>query len=129
MKTVNGDAFPWMKSLLDQPFISMPSAGLDGAKLYFVIFIDDVYKRSRGPLLNRPLRDEDRMSSNVALDADFDELPRVEIGLPRRRSSLWIGKHKAPLQRARLRAQGDVREVQQPFLRVYASVRKSHHPA
>lgn len=84
MKTVNSDTFPRMKPLLDQPFLSMPSAGLDRPKLCFVTFIDYIYKRSRRPLLNRSLRDEDRMSSNVALEANLDELPWVKIGLPRR---------------------------------------------
>src|SRR5690349_16496829 len=97
-ETFHHHPFSRTQTLFDQPFLSTPHAGADSSELRFIFLVDDIHKRTAGPLLHSTLRNQDGLGARIAFNANLDELAGIKIGLPRRKSAFRVGKYKSPLQ-------------------------------
>jgi hypothetical protein len=73
---INNDRLTVFKSLVDEPFIVVPVSNAHRTEFSLALLVNDPDKAAPGTLLNRALRDKDRIRSQRTFQSDANELSR-----------------------------------------------------
>src|SRR5690349_9875566 len=104
-----------MKAFFNEPPVSLPIRGFHVSHLYLIALPDDIDDGTLRALLNRPLRNEDRIGLRDAVKANGHKLTRQQ-------DPIGIWKDHARLPRTGLGPQSDIRKVQNAVMLVGRAV-------
>ena len=76
MDAFHDDPLTGLQALVNEPLIALPTGRLNRPHLDLVVLTDNEDHRTLGPLLDRPLRHQNRRRFGVPFDADSHELSR-----------------------------------------------------
>ena len=129
MKSLDDQPLPRLKAFFDEPITPTPTCGVHFTHFDFIVRSDHIHKGAFRTLLNRTLRNQNRIGPDIALQPDADELSGIQIGLTGGKIGLRIGKGKTSLQGTRLRPDGHIGKIQLSFVGIDTAIRERHDSA